>query len=101
MTPDSLLAQLYDIKGLDWIDWWPLAPGWWAVLAMVAIVVGALYWRRRAYYRSWKGEAWLALGALEARLKAGNAQQIAANLSTLLRRVAIQSFSRAEYSGGE
>ncbi len=101
MTPDSLLAQLYDIKGLDWIDWWPLAPGWWVVLAAVAIAVGALYWRRRAYYRSWKGEAWLALGVLEARLTAGSTQQIAAALSTLLRRVAMQSFSRAECAGLE
>src|SRR5580698_6571728 len=101
MTPDSLLAQLYDIKGLDWINWWPLAPGWWAVLALLAMGAGTIYWRRWAYYRSWKGEAWRAFAALEAGLTSGNAQEIAAALSTLLRRVAMQSFSRAECAGLE
>jgi hypothetical protein len=101
MKPDDLLARLYDIRGLNGIDWWPLAPGWWALIALASIAAGAVYWRRQAYYRSWKGEAWLALLALEARLTAGNAQEIAAALSILLRRVAMQCFSRAECAGLE
>jgi hypothetical protein len=101
MTPDTLLAQLYDIKGLDGISWWPLAPGWWALLGLAAIIAGAVYWRRRAWYRSWQGEAWLAFAALEAQLSADNAQEVAAALSVLLRRVAMQCFSRAQCAGLE
>jgi hypothetical protein len=98
-VPQNLLAQLYDITGLDYIGWWPLAPGWWAVLALGLIVAGAAYLRRRAYQRSWKGDASRALIALDKRLVGGNAQEIAAALSVLLRRVAMQCSTRAECAG--
>ncbi len=97
--PDNLLAQLYDITGLDYIGWWPLAPGWWALLAFAAIVAGALYWRRRTYRRSWKGDALRRLGVLGSQLNDGNAQDVAAALSVLMRRVAMRRFSRAECAG--
>jgi len=100
-TQDNLLAQLYDIAGLDDIDWWPLAPGWWALLAFALVLAGAAYWRRRAYYRSWKGDVWRALGALESQLADGNPQEIAAALSGLMRRIAMRCFSRAECAGLE
>lgn len=98
-TPDDLLAQLYDIKGLDTIWWWPLAPGWWAIIVFILVFAGIIYWRRRAYFRSWKGDAWLAFSALNAQLPDGNTQDIAASLSVLLRRVAMQSSSRADCAG--
>jgi hypothetical protein len=100
-APNKLLAQLYDITGMDYIDWWPLAPGWWTLLALASILAGILYWRRRAYQRSWKGDASRALRALETRLAGGNAQEVAAALSVLLRRIAMQCFSRAECAGLE
>lgn len=101
IAPDDLLKQLYDIKGLDTIWWWPLAPGWWAIIALTLIAAGIFYWRRRAYYRSWKGDAWRAFTALNAQLSGGDAQQIAATLSVLMRRVAIQCSSRTECAGLE
>jgi Domain of unknown function (DUF4381) len=99
VPPDKLLAQLYDITGIDWIDWWPLAPGCWALLAIALILAGAIYWRRRAYRRSWKGDAWAALTALDARLVGGNAREIAASLSVLLRRIAMHCSPREECAG--
>jgi len=98
-VPNNLLARLYDISGLDYIGWWPLAPGWWAVLAIAMILAGVAYLRRRAYQRSWKGDALRALTALDKRLVGGNAQESAAALSVLLRRVAMQCSSRAECAG--
>lgn len=97
----SLLEQLYDITGIDYISWWPLAPGWWVVLALGLVLVGFVYWRRRAYHRSWKGEAWRALAALDSQLVRDNAQEAAGALSVLLRRVAMHSSSRAECAGLE
>ena len=99
---DDLLKQLDDIKGLDSISWLPLAPGWRALLALaaVALVVAAVaYWRRRAYWRSWKGDAARALNALDAQLTASNAGQVAGTLSIILRRIAMQCFSRPECAG--
>jgi hypothetical protein len=97
--PNNLLAQIYDIAGLDNIGWWPLAPGWWALLALAAILAGAVYWRRRVYWRSWKGDAWRELSALELRLIGGDTQEAAAALSILLRRIAMQCSSRGECAG--
>ena len=99
--PDNLLAQIYDIAGLDYISWWPLAPGWWALLAILLIAAGTIYWRRRAYQRSWKGDAWRTLRALDSQLVGGNAQEIAAALSALMRRVAMRRFSREQCAGLE
>ena len=98
----NLLAQLDDIKGLDPISWWPLAPGWWALLALAVLallVAAAMYWRRRAYWRSWRGDAAKALGALYTRLTDANSGEIAGALSILLRRVAMRRFSRPECAG--
>lgn len=97
--PDKLLAQLYDITGIDWIDWWPLAPGCWALLALALILAGIFYWRRRTYRRSWKGDACGALTALDVRLVGGNAQETAASLSVLMRRIAMQRSPRQECAG--
>ena len=100
-APADLLAQLDDITGLDYISWWPLAPGWWALLTLMLVAAATYYWRRRAYWRSWKGDARRALDALELQLPMGNAQQMAATLSMLLRRIAMRCFSRAECAGLE
>jgi hypothetical protein len=101
---NPLLSQLDDINGLAKVSWWPLAPGWWAVLALLALVIivsAVLYLRRRARERSWKGDARRELFALEARLNDKNAQEVLAALSATLRRVAMQCFSRAECAGLE
>ena len=95
----DLLSQLDDIRGLDQISWWPLAPGWWVLFALILLAGGAAYWRRRAYWRSWKGDARMALDRLDAGLNDDNAQQTAAGLATLVRRIAIHRHSRAECAG--
>jgi hypothetical protein len=100
--PDDLLSRLYDIRGLDHIGWWPLAPGWWGLLGLAAIALmlaGAVYRRRLAYARSWKGDAWRALAALDAQLPDGDVQKAGATLSGLMRRVAMQCHSREECAG--
>jgi hypothetical protein len=100
----SLLTRIYDIKGLDPISWWPLAPAWWLLLAIVSAGLAAwgfVYLRRRAYHRSWKGDANRRLTLIASRLGSYPAQEIASDLSTTLRRVAIQRFSRGECAGLE
>jgi hypothetical protein len=98
-SPNDLLTQLYDIRGLGHISWWPLAPGWWGLIGLMSLVVAVIYWRRRAYWRSWKGDARRALDQLDAKLTDKNTQETAASLSTLLRRIAMQRHSRQECAG--
>jgi hypothetical protein len=98
---DKLLAQLNDIRDLDPVSWWPLAPGWWVLIVLALLAAAAVYWRHWTYQRSWQGQTNRAFVALDRQLSGGNAQQIAGALSVLLRRVAMQSFSRTECAGLE
>ena len=45
---------LRDLHLPDAIGWWPLAPGWWLVLAIVAAVLGYILWR---LYKRWQFNA--------------------------------------------
>lgn len=49
MTPDSLTNRLHDIQELDPVGIWPLATGWWLLLAGIALLVllfiGLRRWR--------------------------------------------------------
>ena len=56
--PD-LLSQLRDIRGLDAISWWPLAPGWWGVAALVPALIAGLYLYRRQRLK--KAASWQAV----------------------------------------
>ena len=102
--PDNLLAQIDDIKGLDPISVWPLPPVWWIVAGAIGTVLAAAFfwrWRRRAFERSWKGDAQRTLAALEARLTVAPARDVAGELSSVLRRIAMQRFSRRACAGLE
>ena len=53
MNPDMMLAQLAPLRAPESIGWWPLAPGWWIVLALT--IIGSLLfgrWIRRRYRRA-------------------------------------------------
>jgi hypothetical protein len=98
----DLLGQLDDIKGLGAVSAWPLAPGWWALLALGAILFAAgiaFYLRRRAWQRSWRKDAAQSLSELEEELNAENAQATISTLSAILRRIAIRKFSRSDCAG--
>ena len=52
-TPPDLVLR--DVHAAEAAPWWPLAPGWWIVLACIAVlaIVGlALVQRRRARHRA-------------------------------------------------
>lgn len=96
----QLLAQLRDIHLPATVQWWPPAWGWWLLLAVALAVLGCLFvwrwWRiRRANIPSM-----LALGEIQAlsrRYENGdNAALILAELSTVLRRVALSYFPRPQ-----
>ena len=89
MKPD--LSQLHDIHLPAAVSWWPPAPGWWAVMALVAIAAGLIYviYSRRRRNR-WRTKALAEL----ARLRDAAPECRLRDLSVLLRRVAISRFPR-------
>lgn len=95
---NALLEKLHDIEGIDPIDWWPLALGWWFV---AALIVGLSIWigYKIAFYLSWKGEALKKLKELEKRLQETNAKQVLIDLSEYLKRIAMHRFPRTECAG--
>lgn len=93
------LSQLRDIHLPAPISWWPPAPGWWMLAALiVAILIGLFIWFRRRRRDNWRRSALAELARLRQQYAAQPtaAHTIIAALSVLLRRVAISCFPRAE-----
>jgi hypothetical protein len=92
------MDPLRDIRGIDTVSWWPLAPGWWLLIALIlllALIVGWLIRRRRLYpLGQWQQDARHRLLALRRRVKREPAKPIAGELSELLRRIAVTRCGR-------
>lgn len=46
------LSRLHDLVAPAPTPWWPLAPGWYVVMAFAAIASIAVLWRARAHWRA-------------------------------------------------
>ena len=91
MKPD--LSQLRDIHLPAPVSWWPPAPGWWllpALLLISAALAYVFYVRRRR--NRWRRGALAEL----AQLRDAAPQRVLRDLSVLLRRVAISRFPQPE-----
>jgi len=98
-----MINRLHDIKGLDEVSWWPLAPGWWLLAALAIGLLYALVLLLRNLRRypagSWRRHAWKQLRALKQQANRMPAQQLAGELSELMRRIAIARLGRARAAG--
>lgn len=100
MDPEQL--PLRDLHLPEAVGWWPLAPGWWFLIAVVLAVAGVLLHRQ---YQRWRMNAarriaLRELSRLEREYEAGaNAQQLAKSVSELLRRGMLAYAPRAEVAG--
>jgi hypothetical protein len=85
-------------------SWWPPAPGWWvlAVLALLALVLGAWRWQRHRRARHQRQQILLELDQLALRHRRdGDAAALATGLHQLLRRVARRHDALAANQRGE
>jgi len=92
------LAQLRDIHLPPWPTVWPPAPGWW-VLAVLAVCLGALLIRVAVrYYRRRQRQRRIIAALYQARdnYAAYDTPRFAAEVSMLLRRVALHRFPRQQ-----
>ena len=90
--------QLRDIHLPPAPPWWPPAPGWWALAALLLVCLLLIVWwslrawKRRQRWRTLQA----ALDAIERDLTARPAPQPVAQLSALLKRIALGRHPRAE-----
>ena len=100
---DSFPDTLRDIHGLDGVPWWPPAPGWWyvlAALALIPVVIGLGYWMTyHGPWLGWRSDARRKLAALRKALQQDNPREVAGRLSELLRRIAMARSGRRVAAG--
>ena len=93
---------LRDLHLPDAIGWWPLAPGWWVVLAIVSAALGYLAWRlyKRWLFNAPRRYALRELARFEVEyLEHGNPVTLGKQLSELLRRGMLAYAPREEVAG--
>ena len=99
---DETQMPLRDLHLPDPVGWWPLAPGWWFILLLVATALGYLTWRT---YQRWRHNAprrfaLRELARYEAEyLKHHNPVTLSKQLSKLLRRGMLAYAPRDEVAG--
>ena len=102
MNSADPLAALRDIHAPDAPEFWPPAPGWFVVAALViaAGVVAAIICMRRWRAGRFRLDALAQLTSLRTRHGAGASDaEIAMELSVLMRRVALARHPRAQVAG--
>ena len=96
---NDALSQLKDIHLPPPVNWWPPAPGWWllAVLVLAALLALAWFVRRRIKRVDLYQVSLQELADIRSHYaEEPDAQRLAAELSRLLRRVAITLWPEAE-----
>ena len=107
MTPERLANRLHDIHELDSVGIWPLATGWWLMLAgmvlLILLFIGLRRWRpdwqRYLPRYGWSRAAARELTVLREQVGHGDVKALAARLSELLRRIAIARCGRDRCAG--
>lgn len=94
MNPQALLEQLAPLRTPDPVGWWPLAPGWWALITLLLCLLGWAGWmlRQRHARNRYRREATAALSELAA------AGADVAALNVLLKSVTLRVFGSAPAS---
>ena len=98
MQPTSSpLDQLADIHLPDSVSWWPLAPGWWILLALIIVTaIGFFIWRLRKQQNHYRVVAQQELAAIYAHYQQSHdAANYLHGLSVLLRRTALTAYPRS------
>ena len=95
MNPEIMLSQLAPLREPAAISWWPLAPGWWIVLALsVTLLTGVfLRLRKRRRKNSYRRIALAALEELRSR-QAGTDE-----LNWLLKAAALRAYPQEQVAG--
>ena len=96
----TLLEQLAPDHAPPPLGWWPIAPGWWGVIAVLVLALALLLWwrkhRRQPSVRRWQRAALRELAQLQtlSTLPTSDDGRLARGVQQLLRRYAIARHGR-------
>lgn len=98
--------QLQDIHLPESASFWPLALGWWLLLALLVVVIAWLIVKvlKRAKQRKYRAKIFAKFDVLEKKLEAKPSNMVIAEINTLLRQVAVTYYPRsktASLTGGD
>ena len=93
--------ELRDIHLPEPVSWWPLAPGWWFVIALIVLlIIGALLFRQHQKKQALKKTVRAEFENICAQhQRDNNTLQLVQSLSVLLRRACISFYPRSEVAG--
>lgn len=107
MTPESLTSRLHDIEELDPVSIWPLATGWWLVIASIVVLLVLVIalrrwqpnWQRYLPRYGWSRDAARELTELREQIGHADVKALTDQFSELLRRIAIARCGRDHCAG--
>jgi hypothetical protein len=98
---NTAALDLRDIHLPEPVSWWPVAPGWWLVIAAVLLILFIIFISRKIYLsRQLKRDIVTELENIKQQFRASNNKsQLAKSLSILLRRASITFYPAADTAG--
>lgn len=102
MNPSDPLAQLHPLREPAAVGWWPPAPGWWLLFALVLAALAALAWLALRYYRrrAYRRQALVALAQIRRQWQADrDHRRCLSEANALLKAVALRAFPRRDVAG--
>ena len=99
MNPQDPLANLHPLREPELIGWWPLAPGWWLLLAIVLLCLATLVYILLRRYRAnaYRRRALVQLQSLREQFSADeDSSHYITDINALLKSVALVAYPRRE-----
>ena len=99
MNPQDPLANLHPLREPAMIGWWPPAPGWWLLGALVLLALSALVWFLVRRYRAnaYRRQALAQLESLHRQFAtSGDNGAFVVNTNALLKSVALRAYPRRQ-----
>ena len=104
MNEQTLPPQTLDLRDIhlpEPISWWPIAPGWWMLIASALLIIAVIFILRKMYLgKQLKRDINSELENIKQQFqKTQNKSQLAKSLSILLRRASISYYPKTDIAG--
>ncbi len=99
-----IISQMRDVKSVHEVSPYPVAIGWWFVLALIVAIILfnlALIYKKRQYRKSWMFELEQQLDNMIKNFDQVSPKKTISELNELMKRIAMQFYKRTETASME